>query len=223
MVMALNLNAGLLQLVANFAAKILERIKRRKRDVAFLVANVVSEIRIAVLTIRIPDCFRIVYRKTGGMTFVLEAHVVEDEELGFRTEIDRIGDSRGLQIALSPMPNTAWIEPITFPADRIHDVGNEAQSLYLHERIDPVTVRIRHQEHVGFVDRRPAAQTRTVKAEALLKRLFRELFDRKRQVMPGSDQICETNIDVGRLFIGGKLQQIFDTHKYSSFSVTRIS
>ena len=119
------------------------------------------------------------------------------------------------------MPNAAWIEPITFPADWIDDVGNQAQSLFVHEWIDPVTVWIRHQQHVGFVDRRPAAQTRTVKAEALLERLFGKLVDRKCQVMPGSNQIGETNIDIGRLFIGRKLQHIFDTHKYSSFSVTR--
>src|SRR5216683_5629550 len=110
MVMALNLNAGLLQLVGNFGAKILKRVEWGERNISFFVANMITKIRVPILTIRIPYCFRIVYRKTGGMTFVLEAHVVEDEELGFRTEIDRISDPRGLQIALRPMPNTAWIE-----------------------------------------------------------------------------------------------------------------
>src|SRR5260370_37853492 len=215
MMVTLDLNAGPLQLVRNFGAKILERIERRKRNVAFLVANMVSEIRIAVLTIRVPDRLRIVYRKTSRVSLVLKTHVVEDKAFGFRSKIDCIGDARGLQIAFSPMPYAAWIEPIAFPGDRIDDVGNQAQSLYLHERVDPVTVRIRHQEHVGFVDRCPPAQTRTVETETFVERLFRELFDRKRQVMPGSDQICETNIDVGRLFIGGKLQHIFGTHKYS--------
>src|SRR5207253_5489432 len=155
------------------------------------------------------------------MPFILKAHVVEDKELGFRTEIDRIGDARGLQIILSPMANAAWVKPVAFSGDRINDIGNQAQSLFVHEGIDPVAVRIRHQQHVRFVDRRPAAQTGTVKAEPVLERLFGKLVDRERQVMPGPDQISETNIDVGRLFIGRKLQHIIDTHKYSSFSVTR--
>src|SRR5215831_18193056 len=216
MVMAFNLNAGLLQLVGDFGAKVLERVERREGDISFFVANMVAEIRVPVLAVRIPDRFRIVYREAGGMSLVLKPHVVEDKEFGLRTEIDRIGDARGLQIALSPMPHAARIEPITLPGDRIDDVGHQAEGLFVHEGIDPVTIWIRHQQHVGFVDRRPAAQARAVKAEALFERLFRKLVDRKRQVMPGANQIGETNVNVGRSFISRKLQHIFHTHRYSS-------
>src|SRR5262245_13520283 len=111
MVMAFNLNAGLLQLVGYFSAKVLERVERRQRHVSFFVANVVAEIRVPVRAVGIPDGFRIVYREAGRMSLVLKAHVVEDKEFGFRTEIDGIGNARRLQIALSPVPHAAWIEP----------------------------------------------------------------------------------------------------------------
>src|SRR5438876_10114676 len=122
MVVTLNPNAGFLQLVRNFSAKVLQGVERREWDIAFFVANVIAEIGIAVLAIRVPDRFRIVYGEPGGMPFVLEAHVVEDKELGFRTEIDRIGDARGLQIILSPMANAAWVKPVAFSGDRINDI-----------------------------------------------------------------------------------------------------
>ena len=157
MMMTLNLNAGLLELVGDFRAKVLQRIERRKWNIAFFVPNMIAKIGIAVLAIRVPDRFRIVYREPGGMPFVLKAHVVEDKELGFRTEIDRVGDACGLQIILCPMANAAWVKPVAFSGDRIDDIGNQAQSLFVHEGIDPVAVRIRHQQHVRFVDRRPAA------------------------------------------------------------------
>ena len=64
-VMTLNLNASLLELVGDFRAKILQRIERRERDIAFFVANVIAKIGIAVLAVRVPDRFRIVYREPG--------------------------------------------------------------------------------------------------------------------------------------------------------------
>src|SRR6266566_4950597 len=103
--MALNLNAGLLQLIGNFGAKVLQRVERGERNISFFVANMIAKVRVPILTIRIPYRFRIIYRKTRGVPLVLKPDVVEDKKFGFRTEIDRIGDPRGLQIPLSPMPN----------------------------------------------------------------------------------------------------------------------
>src|SRR6266849_9814933 len=112
--MTLNLNVSLLELVGDFRAKVLERIERREWHIAFFVANVIAEIGIAVLAARVPDRFRIVYREPGRMPFVLKTHIAEDEELGFRSEIDSVGDSRGLEIALGPTPYAAGIQPVAF-------------------------------------------------------------------------------------------------------------
>src|SRR6266849_11194965 len=138
--MTLNLNVSLLELVGDFRAKVLERIERREWHIAFFVANMIAEIGIAVLAVRVPDRFRRVYREPGRMPFVLKTHIAENEELGFGSEIDRVGDARGLEIALSPTPYAAGIQPVAFLGDRIDDIGNQAQSLVLHKRIDPVTV-----------------------------------------------------------------------------------
>src|SRR6266496_4164123 len=95
----------------------------------------IAEIGIAVLAVRVPDRFRSIYREPGRMPFVLKTHIAENEELGFRSEIDRVGDARGLEIALSPTPYAAGIEPVTFLGDRINDIGKQAQCLVLQGRL----------------------------------------------------------------------------------------
>src|SRR5258708_38841651 len=140
--MTLNLNAGLLELVGDFRPKVLQRIERREWDIAFVVANMIAEIGIAVLGVRVPDRFRSVYREPGRMPCVLKTHIAENEELGFRSEINRVGDARGLEIALRPTPYAAGIQPVALLGNRIDDVGNQAQGLVLHERSDPLAVRM---------------------------------------------------------------------------------
>src|SRR5260370_32096485 len=110
--MTLNLNAGLLELVGDFRPKVLQRIERREWDIAFFVANMIAEIGIAVLAVRVPDRFRSVYREPGRMPFVLKTHIAENEKLGFRSEINPVGNPRALDIALSPTPSTAQTHPI---------------------------------------------------------------------------------------------------------------
>src|SRR5258708_20438649 len=102
----------------------------------------IAEIGIAVLAVRVPDRFRSVYREPGRMPFVLKPHIAEHEELGFRSEIDRVGDARGLEIALSPTPYAAGIHPIALLGDRVTPVGNQAHTLILHATIIPLAAHI---------------------------------------------------------------------------------
>jgi hypothetical protein len=213
MVMALDVDATLLQLVSYFTAKVNQRVERRQGHVAFFVANVISGIRRAVLRVGVPDRFRTVNGKAGRLSLILITHIIEDEKLGFRTEINGIGKTSKFQVTLGATRDATRIEPVAFLGDRINDISNQAERSFAHEGVDPVAIRIRHQQHVGFVDRGPAAEARAVKAEAFLERFLGQLLDGECQVMPGSDQICETDVDIGRLFIGGKLQHIFDAHK----------
>ena len=146
------------------------------------------------------------------MTFVLKVHLIEYEELSFGTEVDGIGDARELEVTFGASSDAARVEPVTFFGNWINHIRDETQRLLTHEGIDPITRRIGHQQHVGFVDRGPASQRRSVESEAVFKRILAQLLNRKGQVMPGSDQVCETYVDISRLFILGKLQHIFNAH-----------
>src|SRR5258708_24760711 len=110
MMMALDVNAALLQLVSHLAAKVYQRVERRQRHITFLVANVIPEIRGATLSVRVPDRFGTIDRKPGRLSFILKTHIAEHKELGFRTKIDRVGEPRGFKMTLGATCDAARIQ-----------------------------------------------------------------------------------------------------------------
>ncbi len=83
MVTHLDLDAGIHQRRHDRLAKVAERIGRWDREVAFLVANLVSEVR-ELLAAAVPGALDAVDVVVAGIRRgLVEAHVVEQEELGF--------------------------------------------------------------------------------------------------------------------------------------------
>jgi hypothetical protein len=99
----------------------------------------------------------------------METHIVEDEELGLGAEVGNVGDAREAKVALGTTRHAARVEPVALLRDGVNHVGDETQGLVRHERVYPVAVRVGHEEHVGLVNRGPAAQGRTVEAEPLFE------------------------------------------------------
>ncbi len=100
---------------------------------------------------------------------LIEAHVVEDEELGLGAEISSVGDSRRAQVHLRLAGDVAGIAVIALLGDGIDDVGDHHQSGRFGEGIHHVGGGIGDQQHVALVDGRPAADGGTVHAEALFE------------------------------------------------------
>ena len=90
----LGMNAHLRHGGEHFGAHILRRVERRYREVSFLEADVVTEIAALVFGVGIRrklnriDAIGDVVRADGVF------HVVEDKELGFRSEENRIADAK---------------------------------------------------------------------------------------------------------------------------------
>ena len=64
-------------------------------------------------------------------------------------------------------------------------------------------VGIGNQQHVAFVDRRPAADRRAVHAEAFFEGIFGQLVDGIGNVLPQSGQVGEAQIEhLGSVFLG---------------------
>src|SRR5437764_13555385 len=103
----------------------------------------------------------------------MKAHVVEDEELCFGTKVNRVGDARELEITLRATRHAARVQPVTFFGNRVNYVCDETQSLLAHQGIYPVTIGVRDEQHVRFVNRSLAAKTRAVEAETIIKSTFR--------------------------------------------------
>ena len=77
----------------HLGAQVLEVVRRRDREVALLVAGLVAEVRVLVAA-GVPVPLDRVDLVEGRVLVLLEADVVEDEELGLGTEVGGVGDAR---------------------------------------------------------------------------------------------------------------------------------
>ena len=99
-VMALDAQAALDHGLHHFAAQVLVMIGGRYREVAFLVARPVAQV--VFFAAGIPAALFGVDEIEAGMLVLIEADVIEDEELGFGAEIGGIADAAVLQDTSRP-------------------------------------------------------------------------------------------------------------------------
>ena len=88
------------------------------------------------LAARIPAAFLGVDEVKPGVLILIEADVVEDEELGFGAEIRGVGDAAVLQIHLGFARDPARIALVVLARDGIDHVAGHHQRSDLAERID---------------------------------------------------------------------------------------
>ena len=117
----------------HLAAQVLVMIRRRNREVAFLVTRTVAEV--VLLAPRIPASFFGVDEVIARVGVGVEADVVEDEELRFGAEIGRIGKAAVLEVELGLLGNPARIAIVVLPRNRIDDVGRHDQRRHFGERV----------------------------------------------------------------------------------------
>ena len=91
---------GLLHLQDHLGANVLLRVGRGYREVAFLVARFVAEVR-AFVAPRVPHPFRGLDVVISLMGILVEANAIEDEELRFRPEVRDIANAGALQVIFS--------------------------------------------------------------------------------------------------------------------------
>ena len=190
--MALHLEPAALHGHNHLRAQVLVVIGRRHREIAFLVARAVSQV--VFLATGIPATLFRVDEIKAVLFPLIEADVVKNEELGFRAEVRGVGDAGRAQVHLGLARDIARITVIALLGHRINHVGHHHQGRHLGERVEHVRVRIGDEQHVALVDGRPAANGRTVHAEALFKRGLAELVDGVGNVVPKSGKIREAQI-----------------------------
>ena len=154
----------------HFRAHVLRRILRRHREVAFFGADAMAEIAAFVVGVRIGRQFDRVELKAGVVRVYLVFHVVEHEELGFGSEEDRVADAHRLDHGLGLLGDAARIAVIGLAGGRLENVANQRHRGFSKKWIDAGSRRIRHQAHVGFVDRLPAGDRGAVEHHGLRQR-----------------------------------------------------
>jgi len=95
----------------------------------------------------------------AGMDFVESiinvlsvAHIVEYEELRFRTEIARIGSAGAPEVGLGFLRNVADVATIGLTGNRVSDVADQDQRRCRGKRIEESSHRIRDDKHVTFLN-----------------------------------------------------------------------
>ena len=91
MMMALNVETAANHGFHHFGAQVLVMIGGRDRKIAFLVARPVAQV--VLRAAGIPAALFGIDEVVAGVLILIEAHAVEDEELGFGAEVGRVRDA----------------------------------------------------------------------------------------------------------------------------------
>ncbi len=143
--------------------------------------------------------------------------VVEDEELGLRTEIGGIGEAGRFQVSFGFSGDEAGITGIAFAGDRIDDVADQAQGRNLHEGVDLGGFGIRHEQHVAVMNGLPAANRRAVETDAFFKSLLTEFADGGAEMLPNPYKVQEFVVHHLAVIFGGKSYDFSRCHSAFSF------
>ncbi len=109
----------------HLAAQILIVIGGRHREVAFLVARPVAQV--VLLAAGVPAALFGVDEIEAGVLVLIEADVIENEELGFRAEVGRVADAAVLQVQLGLLGDPARIALVVLLGDGIDHVAEHHQ------------------------------------------------------------------------------------------------
>ena len=216
---ALDVEAALHHGLGHLAAQVLVVVRRRHREVPFLVARAVAEV--VPFPAGIPTPFLGVDVVEAGVLVLVEADAVEDEELGFGPEVGCVRQPAALQVQLRLLGDPARVALIVLAGDRIDHVGERDNRGRLGKRIHEYCRRI--GEHVALVDGRPAANAGAVKTVALFEDLFRQFVDRIGNVVGQSRQIGKAYVDLLDVVLLGIFQYFFRGHLSSVDDSTTMS
>src|SRR5580698_6032086 len=193
-------------------SEIAQRVGRWNWKVAFLVTDFVSEVR-ELLAAAVPRTLGAVDVVVAGVRLrLVEAHVVEDEELGLWAHERRIANATLLEIGLGLLRDVTRISRIGLLRNGVEDRAHEANGRHRIERVDLRRFRVRDHDHVGRVDRLPTANRRAVERQAVFEQGRVEAVSRDLRMLPYAREIDELQIDVFDVVLLRELDNFLGCH-----------
>ena len=169
-------------------------VHRRYREIPLLVAGLEAEVR-SLVGAGVPDSLDRVDLVIALVGVLIEANVVEDEELGFRPEVGGVRHPRRHQVVLGLLGDVPGVAGVGLAGDRVAHEAVQVEGLVLAEGVDHRGVRIGDQEHVGLLDLLEAPDRRAVESRTLLEAVQGQLVRRHRVVLHQAGQVREAKID----------------------------
>ncbi len=197
-------DAELLEHQHHLRAKVVQRVVRRGREVALLLADRVPEPGLA----GVPVALGRVERVVGVIRAQVVRDLVQDEELALRPHVGGVGDARLGQIRLRAAGDDAWVARVALAGDRVGDLADQRERGRLGERVEDRARRVGHEQHVRLRDALPASDRGAVEPEALVEGRLVECPQRQRHVLPATEQVAELEVDELRLGLAGPLERL---------------
>ena len=129
----------------HLAAHVLLGVDRRHREIAALDAGAMAEIALLIFGAGVVGAFLGVDVIEALVHADIEAHIVEDEELGFRAEIGGVADARGIHIGFGGLGDGARAAAVALAGGGLEHVADQDQRGLGEEGIDHRGVEIGHQ------------------------------------------------------------------------------
>ena len=194
-VMLLNTYAHLGEHGQHLGTHVLRGVDRRNREIAALDARAVAHIAGLIVSVVVGRQLGRVQLKARVVGVSLVLHIVEDEELGFRTDEDRVAHAFGLHIGFGLLRRAAWIAIIGFAGNGIEDVAHHNHGGLREERVHVDRVHVGHEHHVGLIDGLPAADGRAVEHDAVGEHVFVNFYHVHRDVVHLALRISEAQVN----------------------------
>ena len=180
----------------HFGAQVHFAIDRVHREIAALHARAVAHIAFRVVLHVGARALDRVEAEVAEIAARAELHIVEHEELGLGAEERRVADAGGLQIGLGALRGGARVARVHLAGRRLDDVAEQDHLRLGGERIHAGRLGVRHQDHVGLVDRLPAGDRGAVEHDAFLEDLGLDRGDVLRGVLPLAARVGEAEVNV---------------------------
>ena len=202
------LDAHVLHDRQHFAAHVLFGVDRGDREIAALHAGTMAEVALGVFGAGVPGAFLAVDIVEGLVHADVEADIVEDEELGFRTEIGGVANARGIDIGLGGLGDGARAARIVLARQRLDHVTDQDQRGLGEEGIDHRRVQVRLQHHVGLVDGLPAGDRGTVEHGAFVQEVLVDHHQVEGDVLPLALGVGEADVDILDVLVLDQLENV---------------
>ncbi len=156
------------------------------------------------------------------MLILIEADVIEDEEFGLGAEVGSVGNAAILQVELGLLGDPARVALVALLGDGILDIAIHDDRRHFGERVHKRGGGIRDEQHVAFMDCRPAADAGAIHAEALFETALIDLVHGIRDVVLQARNIGEPEIELLGTVSFRVFQNFLGSHRFLLFLNFRV-
>ena len=160
----------------------------------------------------VPCAFDVVDSNVGARNRGTETDIVEQEELWFWPEQNGVRQTGRAQVFFRAFGDGARVTVVALQRAWFQDITADDQRRFFIERVDQRSGRIRHQNHVRFVNTFPATNRGAIKHFAFFEEFGIYLMRRNRDVLFFTFGIGEAQIDKLHFVLVQHRQNVFSGH-----------